>query len=136
MGRVKAETVQPRSLTVRLQRTKVYVKFICTGDRLAIKASEMDASRYLMVEYGNQAFAAITSLKKSGEEIRGVGLRTQTGRRNIMWLCRARNSESTKKILKQVLDRLIVAHRTMSMHTRAIAGLTKHYVFLEKTLTA
>ena len=40
-----------------------------------------------------------------------------------------------KKILKQVLDRLIMAHRTMSMHTRAIAGLTIHYVFLERTLT-
>ena len=41
MGGVNAETVQPRSLTVRLQRTKVYVKFICTGDCLTIKASEM-----------------------------------------------------------------------------------------------
>ena len=41
-----------------------------------------------------------------------------------------------KKILKRVLDRLIVAHRTMSMHTPAIAGLAIHYVFLERTLTA
>ena len=49
-----------------------------------------------------------------------------------MWLCRARNSEPTKKKLKQVLDRLIVAHRTMSMHTRAIAGLTIHFVFFRK----
>ena len=41
MGGVKAERIQPRSLTVRLERTKVYVKFISTGDRLAIKAYEM-----------------------------------------------------------------------------------------------
>ena len=41
MGGVKAETVQPRSLKRRLQRTKVYVKFICTGDRLAIRVYEM-----------------------------------------------------------------------------------------------
>ena len=38
---VKAGTIQPRSLFVRLQQTKVSVKFTCTGDRLAIKASEM-----------------------------------------------------------------------------------------------
>ena len=41
MGGVKTERVQARSLTVRLQRTKVYVKFIFTGDRLAIKLYEM-----------------------------------------------------------------------------------------------
>ena len=41
MEGVEAETVQPRSLTVRLQRTKVYVKFICSGDRFAIKVYEM-----------------------------------------------------------------------------------------------
>ena len=41
MGGVKAETVQPCSVLVRLQRTKASVKFACTGDRLAIKASEM-----------------------------------------------------------------------------------------------
>ena len=38
---VKAERVQSRSLTVRLQRTKVYVKFMSTGNRLAIKVYEM-----------------------------------------------------------------------------------------------
>ena len=74
--------------------------------------------------------------EKRGEEIRCVGLRTLTGRRSIIGLCRARNSDPTKKILKRVLDRLIVAHRTMSMHTPSIAGLTIHYVFLERTLTA
>ena len=41
MGGVEAETVQPRSLERRLQRTKVYVKFICTGDRLAIRVYAM-----------------------------------------------------------------------------------------------
>ena len=41
-----------------------------------------------------------------------------------------------KKMLKQVLGRLIVAHRMMSMHTPAVAGLTIHCVFLERTLTA
>ena len=41
MRGVKADTVQPRSLLVRLHRTKASVKFPCTGDRLAIKASEM-----------------------------------------------------------------------------------------------
>ena len=41
MGGVKAGRIQPRSLTVRLQRTKVHVKFISTGDRLAIKVYEM-----------------------------------------------------------------------------------------------
>ena len=40
-GGVKAERVQPRSLTVRLQWTKVYVEFISAGDRLAIKVYEM-----------------------------------------------------------------------------------------------
>ena len=41
MEGMKAERVQPRSLTVRLQRTRVYGKFISTGDRLAIKLYEM-----------------------------------------------------------------------------------------------
>ena len=41
VGGVKAERVQPRSLTVRLHRTKVYVKFMSTGDRLLIKVYEM-----------------------------------------------------------------------------------------------
>ena len=41
MGGVKAERVQPRSLTVRLQWTKVYVEFISAGDRLAIKVYEV-----------------------------------------------------------------------------------------------
>ena len=74
--------------------------------------------------------------EKRGEEIRCVGLWTLTGRRSIIGLYRARNSEPTKKILKRVLDRLIVAHRTMSMHTPPIAGLTIHYVLLGRTLTA
>ena len=61
--------------------------------------------------------------EKRGEEIRCDGLRTLTGRRSIIGLCRARNSEPTKKNLKRVLDRLIVAHRTMSMHTPPIGWL-------------
>ena len=40
-GGVKAERVQPRSLTVRLQWTKVYVEFISAGDGLAIKVYEI-----------------------------------------------------------------------------------------------
>ena len=49
MGGVKAERVQARSLTVRLQRTKAYVKFISVGDRLANQSVRDDASRYVMV---------------------------------------------------------------------------------------
>ena len=41
-----------------------------------------------------------------------------------------------KKNTQTISDRLIVAHRTIPMHTPAIAGLTIHYVFLERTLTA
>ena len=41
MEGVKEERVLPRSLTVRLQQTKVYVEFISAGDRLAIKVYEM-----------------------------------------------------------------------------------------------
>ena len=41
MEGVKEERVLTRSLTVCLQRTKVYVKFISTGDRLAIKVYKM-----------------------------------------------------------------------------------------------
>ena len=52
------------------------------------------------------------------------------------WVVSCEKLRADKKILKRVLDRLIVAHRTMSMHTPPIAGLTIHYVFLERTWTA
>ena len=35
---------------------------------------------------------------------------------------------------KNLTDRLIVAHRTMSMHTPAVAGLTIHCIILERAL--
>ena len=67
MGGVKAETVQPRSLTRRLERTKVYMKFICTGDCLAIRVYEMTLPDIQWL-YGNQTFAATTSLKSVGRK--------------------------------------------------------------------
>ncbi|CAM9211032.1 unnamed protein product [Ascophyllum nodosum] len=53
-GGVKAERVQPRSLTVCLQRTKLYVKFISADKELQDRVkAEIDCSANLRSATGS-----------------------------------------------------------------------------------
>ena len=83
------------------------------------KSVRDNASQYSIVEYGNHAFAADYPLAEEtasvGKKRRRVADTDWEAANNVVVSCEKLRAD--KNIPKEVLDKLIVAHRTMSMHT-------------------
>ena len=100
------------------------------------KSVRDDASKYSIVKYGNHAFAADYYLADEtasvGKKRRRIADTDWEAANNVVVSCEKLRAD--KKIPKKVLDKLIVAHRTMSKH--ASAGADNTVYRLKKYLTA